>query len=265
VESPRLHNRFTYSTFVQHLLLSRQYERAEHILAKTSAHPEDSLLHWINLQCLLKQPDRAVERLVSLLKAEPENPYFRLAALETFHHTNPLPNQDLVTRYDRIHQLADSVDRPYDVLAKIGHSAAIKGLWSIGLSYFIESMNSFVITTQQQVLLLSPKNKPSLYRFLKEGLAIIDGLVIDDSLNAALTLSMLPDELISRLICILLTATEMEIPEASFIIAKLAARHPELSMYEKSPRSMVGFAVRHSPGWIGLKLPYSPHPIIHWN
>lgn len=265
MESSKLHNRFTYSTFVQYLLLSQQYGRAEQFLANTSVHPEDSLLHWINLQCLQKQPDRAVERLVSLLKAEPENPYFRLAALETFHHTNPLPNQDLVTRYDRIRRLANSVDRPYDVLAKIGHSAAIKGLWSLGLSYFIESMDFIVSTTQQQVLLLSPKNKTSLYKFLKEGLAIIDGLAIDDSLNAALTLSMLPDELISRLVCILLTANEMEIPEATFVIAKLAVRHPELSLYGESPRSMLGFAVRHSPGWIGLKLPYSPHPIIHWN
>lgn len=250
---------------MQYLLFSQQYERAEDFLARTSAYPEDSLLHWINLTCLLKQADRAVERLVPLLKAEPENPYFRLGALETIHHTSPLSTEDLVKCYDRLHQLAISTPRVDDVLAKIGYSAMIKGLWSIGLSYLIESMHFTVNITRQQVLLFSPQNKSSLCKFLKQGLSGIDGLVIDDSLNSAPTVSMLPDELMSRLICVLLTANEMEIPEATFVIAKLAARHPELSLYGKSPRNMVGFAIRHSPGWIGLKFPYSRHPIIHWN
>ncbi len=264
VQSSDFNSRFTYSVFVQSLLLSQQYERAERLLTNTSLHPEDSLLHWIHLNCLMKHADRAVERLVPLLKAEPENPYFRLGALETLYHTNVLPKEELLIRYDRIHQLAASVSRPHDVLAKIGCSAVMKGLWSIGIPYFVESMDFIATSSQKPVLLLSPQNKLSVDKFLKN-LHVIDGLVIDDSLDRTLKLATLPEQLISRLVCILLTAAEMEIPEATFVLAKLATRHSELALYGKSSRSMVGFAIRHAPGWIGLKLPYSPHPIIHWN
>lgn len=236
------------------LLVSEQYDRLEALLNNDPT--DQAVLYRTRLECLKGQPEKAIKKLGVLLKESPTNPYYRLPAIELFDAKGYLTVEDLVFRYNSIAE--DSHTSP-DVLAKIGYSATLRGLWSYGMPYFVKAIAIISRQKRADAVLLSPNNAPALSSFLAS-LNIMDGLGVEPDLN----LAPIPIEILGRLICILLTANEMEIAEASHMIARIITRHPELR-YRREPKDTLPLAIKYAPGWIALKLPYSNIPIIHWN
>lgn len=218
------------------------------------------LLGWTRVQCAQGNSYLAVERLTSPIKQFPENPYYKLACVEIRLAENEIPTKELITSYQEIEQCADS-DSAADMFAKLGHSAALQGLWSVALPYFLKAITLCALadpTNQpENLILLYKRNEPSLHQFLSQ-------VVVMDHRGNSHKLSHMPLEILGRVICILITARELGIPEASPLINYIAVKHPQLQNCEY--RDLVNIAIRYSPGWIGLQLPYEfSQPIILWN
>lgn len=220
------------------------------------------LLGWTRLQCAQGTTYLAVERLTSPVKQFPENPYFKLACVEILLAESQLAANNLITMYEAIARCAG--ESASDIFAKIAHSASLQGLWSFALPYFLQAIKLVAAANPnnhpQNLILLYERNQASVARCLSE-VSIMDHRGARPSSD---DFSCIPLELLGRVLCILITAHELGIPEAAPVITRIASQHSELRQYQY--KELLNLAVRYSPGWIGLQLPYEfSKPITLWN
>jgi len=247
----------------------------EHHLASEPLS-NSGLLSWTRLQCAQGNTYLAVERLTSPIKQFPKNPYFKLACLEIHIAENQITQAKLISMYEAV-ALCAAGESAADVFAKVAHSSILRGLWSFGLPYFLDAIKLTAAADTnnqpQNLVLLYERNKASVARCLSEVSIMDQRGAHPGPIHAGKHMlackdrndfSCIPLELLGRVLCILITANELGIPEASPVITHVASLHSELRHYEY--KDLVNLAIRYSPGWIGLQLPYEfSKPILHWN
>jgi len=252
-------------TLITHSCLDEAIILLEQHLSKDPISNK-ALLAWTRVQCAKGNSDLAIEKLMSPIKQFPQNPYFKLACLEIRLRDEIIPTRQLITLYRNIHLCAEgnTTELLADISAKIALSAALyAGAWSISLPCFLRAISLYAIDNfphhqPEDLILLSNKNEHSLkqllYRFMQ----------LDHEQTRSDYITTLPIEAIGRLLCILITAIELDIPEAAPVINYIAASHPALNKFNYT--DLVKLAIKYSPNWIALKLPYEfLPPIVVWN
>jgi tetratricopeptide (TPR) repeat protein len=221
------------------------------------------LLAWTRVQCARQNTDLAIERLTSPIKQFPTNPYFKLACLEIRLADKTIAHSQLITLYKNIELCAGEgpTELLADISAKIALSAALQGLWSTSILCFLKAIRLYAANDQfnppENLILLYKRNEPSVQQFVSE-------IGFIEQHHGPAHIATIPLETIGRLLCILVTANELQIPEAGPVINHLTTWHPDLQQSNYS--DLVTIAIKYSPGWIGLQLPYKfAQPIVVWN
>jgi hypothetical protein len=141
------------------------------------------------------------------MRVFPENPYYNLAAaifiLET-SEGSPDDFDDFENSLDCIADSADGLSEVCaDLLAKIGFVATARGMWSIGMSYFVEAIKAreeLDNDGSRDLMLLWDTNDASLELYLKS-LERLDGRRV-----FGYSFEDIPLETVVQTICILLIA-----------------------------------------------------------
>jgi hypothetical protein len=211
-----------------HRLFMTEYDgEAEQVLDEVlSRNPSlrEAILLWTELKLIQEQAHAAIERLRPLTIDFPTDPYYLLAAAEIIMQETDVTPGRVIELLDGVAACAGD---SYDILAKIGFAAAMRGFWSYGMRFFIDAMKArekLKTASSQDLILLWRRNEASLGVYL-QSLVGLDGRGFDgDSLDD------MPLEMLVRTVCILfLATTESGIPEAWPVAVRVASSHRELS------------------------------------
>ena len=213
------------------LLKLEKYTEAEQILDDhlfLEAFSGEGILAWTELQVCQGKLEEATQKLLPLVRVFPEDPYYNLAVALFLVDISQGSPQDFEQFEISLHGIADSVDdlpeMAADVLAKVSFVATVRGMWSLGMFYFLEAMKAaeeeLNLVDFSEVALLSETNDASLELYLKS-LQPFDGRRLFGYSFEDVSL-----ELVVQTICILLIGyQDLGIPEAGPIAASLALRH----------------------------------------
>jgi hypothetical protein len=200
-------------TEIFQLLVVDQHKKAERILDEHLSRDPlsgEAIVSWTELKLdrgKIKK-EKVMEYLEALSAAFPEDPYYALAKALVIARFCPGIAGEVdpyVVEIERAASLAEySSEVLPDVLAKIAFNSVAHGMWSFGMSYFIEAMKAKdkrKSTGAEPLILLCQRNEGSLDVYLKS-LEQLSGRLLGYSL------ADVPLEVIVRTLYILLVAYE---------------------------------------------------------